>query len=215
MDTGEGRTRREALGQGVRIGLAGAVGAALVPGSAPAAGSTTTATAAGSRGDPPVPEPVRVQRLLSVELLLLFSYQHVLAGPVLGARAVRALTPLRSQEEEHVRALRTRLGKLGGTAAQPPRSIAEANRDLAHRTVTGRLGQLQGDKDALRLLLSVEKVVVGAYFVALTTLHDPSLITLVAEMMANDAQHEAVIGELLYDGDATKAVPSGLVQGVQ
>jgi hypothetical protein len=74
---------------------------------------------------------------------------------------------------------------------------------------------LRGDKDALRLLLSVEKVAVGAYFVALTTLQDGSLIMLVAEMMASDAQHEAVIGELLYEGDATKAVPSGLVQGVQ
>jgi hypothetical protein len=214
VDTGEASTRREALGYGVRIGLAGAAGAALAPGAALAAGTTTTGTA-GPRSDPPVPEPVRVQRLLSIELLLLFAYRHVLAGSLLSPPAVRALAPLRAHEEAHVRALRARLRQLGGTDPQPPRSVAQANRDLAHRTVTERIGQLRGDKDALRLLLSVEKVVVGAYFVALTTLQDRSLITLVAEMMASDAQHEAVIGELLYDGDATKAVPSGLVQGVQ
>ena len=38
---------------------------------------------------------------------------------------------------------------------------------------------------------------------------------LVAQIMANDAQHEALIGELLYPGDTQKAVPYGLVQGVQ
>ena len=38
---------------------------------------------------------------------------------------------------------------------------------------------------------------------------------LAAQIMANDAQHEALIGELLYPGDTPNAVPYGLVQGVQ
>ena len=79
----------------------------------------------------------------------------------------------------------------------------------------GRLDQLQGSKDALYLLLAVERVAVGAYFVALAKLENPPLMTLAAEIMANDAQHEALIGELLYDGKAAQAVPYGLVQGVQ
>ena len=38
---------------------------------------------------------------------------------------------------------------------------------------------------------------------------------LVAQIMANDAQHEALLGELLYPGQTGNAVPYGLVQGVQ
>jgi hypothetical protein len=212
VDAAQGSTRREALGSGVAAGLAGIL---LVPGTALGAGTATTGTATSSESAPPVPEPVRVHRLISVELLLLFCYEQVLAGSTLGSRAVRALTPVRRHEQAHVRALEARLKKLGGTAPPAPRDVAAANRDLGHRSVTERLGQLRGEKDALRLLLSVERVAVGAYFVALMTLRDRSLITLVAEMMASDAQHEAVIGELLYHGKAADAVPSGLVQGVQ
>lgn len=191
-------------------------GSALLPGSARAAGkTTTTATVQTYATPPPIPEPVRVHRLIGVELLLLFCYQEVLAGSLLSPRSARALVPQRRQEQAHVRALENRLEKLGGTGPPPPRDVAQADRDLAHRNVTERLGQLQGEKDALRLLLSVERVAVGAYFVALTALQNRSLITLVAEMMANDAQHEALIGDLLYHGDAADAVPSGLVQGVQ
>jgi hypothetical protein len=81
--------------------------------------------------------------------------------------------------------------------------------------VAGRLGQLKNTKDALYLLLAMERVTVGAYFVALTKLDDRSLITLAAEIMANDAQHEAIIGQLLYKGNIPQSVPYGLVQGVQ
>ena len=104
---------------------------------------------------------------------------------------------------------------LGGTAPMPPAGIKAADHDLAGRSVRGRLGQLRGRHDALGLLLAVERVVVGAYFVALITLEEPRLITLATQIMAADAQHEAMIGELLYAGNAQMAVPYGLVQGVQ
>jgi ferritin-like protein len=193
-------TRRELLAYGA--GIAGA--AMLVPASALAAGGGAAESQA-----------VRVQRLMSVELLMLYTYRQVIASSLLSPSARRALAPLRANEEAHVRALGMRLSALGGSAPAPPDSVAEANQDLAHREVSGRLGQLKGAKDALRLLLAVERVTVGAYFVALTKLEDPGLITLAAEIMANDAQHEAIIGELLYPGKAGQAVPYGLVQGVQ
>ena len=98
---------------------------------------------------------------------------------------------------------------------QPPASVADANRDLARRHVIARLGQLHGAPDALGLLFAVERVTVGVYFVALTKLAEPGLIRLVAEIMANDAQHEAILGELLYHGNVQQAVPYGLIQGVQ
>jgi hypothetical protein len=199
---GQATTRRDLLAFGV-----GAAGAALLaPASVLAAGAATVASE---------PEARRVRRLLSVELLMLYTYQQVLASSLLSAPARRALAPLRANEEVHVRTLHAHLAALGGVAPEPPGSVSQADKDLAHRDVSGRLGQLKGAKDALGLLLAVERVTVGAYYVALIRLEDPTLITLAAEIMANDAQHEALIGELLYDGKAAQAVPYGLVQGVQ
>lgn len=158
----------------------------------------------------------RLKRLLSVEQLVLYSYRHVLASTVLGPAARRALAPIPGYEQAHVRALQIQLAaRRGGKGPPPPASDAEANRYLARRRVSGRLGQLQGERDALHTLLAVERVVVGAYFVALLGMEDHGLIVLATQIMASDAQHEAVLGGQLHPSDIPDAVPYGLVQGVQ
>ncbi len=197
-------TRRELL-----IAGAGAAAAATL-GDAVAAGAAHASSAPHGES-----EAMHVYRLLSVELLMLFIYDHIIASPLLSAPTRRALVPLRAHEEAHVRALAARLAALGGVPPSPPANVAAADIDLARRRVKGRLGQLRGEQDALRLLLAAERVVVGAYFVALMKLESRQLIVLAAQIMANDAQHEALIGELLYPGVTPKAVPFGLVQGVQ
>jgi hypothetical protein len=194
------QTRRELL----RGGVAGAGGALLAAASARAAPSTHEPT-----------ETVRLQRLVRLELLLLFCYRHVLASPVLTPRARRTLTPFIVHEQAHVGALAQQLRAVGGAIPRPPASVAAANRDLAHRNVAGRLGQLRGDHDAVRLLLRMEQVTIGAYFVALLKLQDAGLIELVAQIMANEAQHDAMLALLLPPNKLGNAVPYGLVQGLQ
>jgi hypothetical protein len=193
------RTRRELL-------LTGAAGALLAPAAARAAGPSVSA--ATSDAD-------RLRRLISVELLLLFCYRHVLDSSVLQPPARRALAPVPAQEEAHIQALERRLTARGGQAPPPPAGIAEANRYLGHRGVGGRLGQLKGEPDALSLLETLEQVVVGAYFVAMIKLEDPQLVVLAAQIMANDAQHEAVVRLQFPKGSPQEAVPYGLVQGLQ
>jgi len=203
MERGQSTTRRQLLAGGAGVGMAGM---ALL-GSASALAATTKGA--------PTTEPQRIQRLLSVELLLVYCYQQVIASSLLRPAQRRALLPLRANEEAHVRALDRALKQLGGAQPPAPHTLAEANQDLSHRKIGGRLGELKNTKDALYLLLSAERVAVGAYFVALAKLESRSLITLSAEIMANDAQHEALIGELLNNGKTAEAVPYGLVQGVQ
>jgi hypothetical protein len=205
----ETTTRRELLLAG-----AGAAAAATVVRAGSASAATGTATAPAD-GGPPETESSLVYKLLSAELLVLYTYDHILRGSILPVTDRRALAPLRAQEQAHVHALRAKLASLRATGPPAPASVAAADADLAHRDVKGRLGQLQGPQDALRLLVAVERVVVGAYFVALTKLEDRHLIALVIQMMANDAQHEALVGELMYPSDPHKAVPFGLVQGAQ
>jgi Ferritin-like domain len=163
----------------------------------------------------PATEPERIARLLSVEMLSVYIYEHVISSSLVHPATGRALSSLRDNDQAHVKALRATLRRLGGPAPSGPASVAEANKALAHRKVGGRLGQLKNSKDALFLLLGVERVAVGAYFVALAKLRTHSLMTLAAQIMANDAQHEAMIGELLYPKRPGVAVPYGLVQGVQ
>jgi hypothetical protein len=195
-------TRRELL---LAVG-AGAGGALLAPGAAEAAGRAPAA---------PIPVPERLQRLMRLELLLLFCYEHVLASPILSPRARRTLTPFVEHERAHIRALAGQLHARGAMVPPGPADVSAANRDLAHRKVGGRLGQLRGDLDAVRLLLTTEQVTIGAYFVALRTLQDPALIELACQIMANEAQHDAMLGLLLPPGKLGAAVPYGLVQGLQ
>jgi hypothetical protein len=207
IDAPVGLTRRQVVARG----LGGASVAGLGVTTAGLGSAASAAAAAGAA----IVDADRLRRLVSVELLLLYCYEQILAGPLLRPRARRLLSPLVGHEEAHVRALSAHLAALGGNAPSPPRSVRVADHDLARRGVGGRLGQLRGGRDALFLLLAVEQVVVGAYFVALTKLGDPRLITLAAQIMASDAQHEALIGEAIHPGDAQKDVPSGLVQGIQ
>lgn len=180
-----------------------------------AAGTAATVSVAPALAAVPLSDADRLRRLISVELLMLYCYERVLQGPLLDPRARRLIEPLPAHENAHIRALTVRLAALGGTPPPPPESDKQADRNLARRGVVGRLGQLNGEHDALHLLLAVEEVVVGAYFVALTKLDDLRLVSLATQIMASDAQHEALVGEALYPGDAQKAVPSGLVQGRQ
>ncbi len=198
-----GPTRRELLG----AGAAGAAGLLALPTAAAADTSTTS--------EPPFSETDRLQRLIRLELLLLYCYRHVLGSSILDPRAQHALAPFEGHEQAHIDALETRLKARGGTIPAGPGSIRDANRDLAHRSIGGRLGQLKGPTDALFLLLTLEQVTIGAYFVALTKLNDAELITLVCQIMANEAQHDAVIGLSLPKAKPGSAVPYGLVQGLQ
>lgn len=195
-------TRRELL-------ASGAAGVALV--------SPAGALAAGTVLPRPDPPDERLRRLLSVELLLDYCYEHVLAGTLLtpGARLVAQLQA--GHERAHIDALKLELTRLSPSGAIPvaPTDVAAANRRLARRNATGRLGQLQGERDALYLLLEVERVVTGAYFVALLKLEDPRLIALAISIMSAEAQHQALIGDLLNPGDAQQSVPYGLIQGTQ
>ena len=147
---------------------------------------------------------------------MLYCYEQVLGSSLLGPRERRAIaTAAGTRAGTHIHALELQLAAYGATAPRPPESVAEADRRLAHRKVPGRLGQLKGAHDAIRLLLSLERVTVGAYFVALTKVESQPLIVLIAQIMAADAQHEAILGLQLPPYKPAAAVPYGLVQGVQ
>ncbi len=206
----EPQTRRQLL----RGAAARTASAALAAAAAPGAGGVAPASAAVAV--PAASATIdRLQRLVRVELLLEYCYRQVLSSTILRPDARRAIAPFEGHVEAHVAALEARLAARGATLPPGPASVSQANRFLARRRVGGRLGHLRGDQDALRLLLSMEQVVIGAHFVALLKLSEPALVELSAQIMATGAQHDAVLRLLLPPHKLGSAAPYGLVQGVQ
>ena len=65
------------------------------------------------------------------------------------------------------------------------------------------------------MLLTLEQVTIGAYFVALTKLQDAELVRLACEIMGNEAQHDAMIGLSMPKATTGVGRPVRAVQGLQ
>jgi hypothetical protein len=148
---------------------------------------------------------------LRTQLLALACDEAVLAGSSSPAGAARTLVlTLRDHARAHVGALRA-AGARGGT----PPSGASLERALARQEIPGRPGHLRGERDGLNLLLDVERVAIGAAYLALGAVHAPPTSTLLAQLMASGAQHEAALHEALHPGDVAGAIRYGIVQGTR
>jgi hypothetical protein len=198
-------TRRELLAAGAVAGAA----ALATPGLLPA----VAAGASGGGPSPPTDDAAHLERVLSMAVLGAYVYRQVFAEGVLSQSQRRALDGFAEQEQAHVVALRQAAGA-AGAPVRPPSSLDVANKDLAHRGIGGRLGQLQGSDDALDLLVSVERSSIGSCYVALLGLTGSAAIVLVASIMANDAQHEAVVTLQRPTLTLALAAPFPLVSGV-
>jgi hypothetical protein len=168
----------------------------------------SAASAAGQSDDGSV-----MHSALSVELLVVFVYQHVLAGGTLGPTAAALARDVLGHETVHVRTVAAALRRLGGTAPPPPVSVAQADRRLSARNASGRLAAVHTELDALRLLYDVESISIGSYYEALPKLADPALVQVAAEIMGAEAQHASAIGGLLHPGKWDRVVPVASVQG--
>ena len=116
-----------------------------------------------------------LERMLSIELLLLFAYEHVLGSAILPAGARRELAPVLAHEHAHVAALRA----AGQPAGRPaPRLRRRASRPPTGTSPAARSpagwDSCRARPDALFLLRALERVTVGVYFVALRELRDPT-----------------------------------------
>jgi hypothetical protein len=136
--------------------------------------------------------------------------------PLRGANpATRALLArVEDQNRAHAAATGAALRRRGARPAPVPRSDAAVNTELDRHLIPGRLGALRGVDDALTLLVDVERAVIGAAYVALSQISEGGLALLVAQMMACDAQHEALLEQARHPGAVAAAIPYGVVEGI-
>src|SRR5438046_1304546 len=106
------------------------------------------------------PDADVVGSLLMLEQALSFAYRHVPRSTPLVAEFAR-------QEREHARILEVAARKLG---VAPPQSGGEEA--LAKLRLPKSIGDVHSETEALDLLLELEDVAVGAYFVAVKQLAD-------------------------------------------
>ena len=188
-------TRRELARLGISAGVAGAALDAV-------AATAETDSAAQL-----------LASIVMVELLAVFAYEQVLSSGALSARGEQLARQFLGHEQRHVAALTEALGKLGEAPPAGPTSAAQAGDELSARGGSGSFSGLHAEDDCLRLLVSVEEVVAGAYFVGFSRLSDPTLLRTAAEIMGAEAQHLTLLNDLLHHGDVKQAVPGAFVEG--
>ncbi len=199
-----GLTRRQLLRTGIATGAASTLPAVAVLADPAAAAATTTAKM-----------PTQAQALaaaLRVEQLAVFAYQHAIANPQLRSEASSVATAFLVQEQAHLAALVAEAAGAGVAPVPPPVDVAAADKELATLHVDG-LSSVHSEKDLLKLLIAVEELSEGTYYVALGAMDSPALLTTAAEIWANEAQHATALRTLLYPDDIKKTVPSGFAEG--
>src|SRR5205814_6454552 len=128
------------------------------------------------------------------------------------AAAAFARTML-GHERAHTRVLSLELRRFAIAPPPAPATATDVDAALAERHVSRRITKLRSEKDALRLLHDVETVAEAAYFKGIAKLRDPRLQLLSAEIMASEAQHEAVLSQLLNPTKIAKALPDAFIEG--
>lgn len=191
------------LSRALAGGASACAGAALVPLTGP-----MDALAAA-----PVTEAKLVQGLLAAELLATAVYERVLATGLLSARSAAVAHQLLSHEHAHAAALEPELRSLGAAAPPAPADSQAIDNALSAHHVSRSVSGLKHERDCLDLLLDLENLMEGAYYAAMSKLNHPRLVQLGAQILASEAQHYALLGELRRHKDFSRAVPYAFVEG--
>jgi Ferritin-like domain len=192
-------TRRELLSGAIAGAGLGSLAVAVL--QAPDA-----VAAAESEGD-------LLHAILSIELLVVFCYQQALRSETLAPEAEPAIRHLLGHEHTHVAVMTGELEALGQVPPSGPDSVAAADAELDVLHASGSLASLHSEQDCLRLLEGAEQLAQGAYYTSISKLSDPRLARICASILAAEAQHYTVLGDLLHPGEIDKSVPGPFVEG--
>jgi len=154
-----------------------------------------------------------IRAILSVELLVVFSYEQVLSSGKLSADTEHVVRQLLDHEHTHVDVLSADLEELGQAPPDPPASVTAADAELSVLHGSAKLASLNSEEDCLRLLEQVESLVQGAYYVSMSKFADVKLARTCASILGAEAQHYTALAGLLHPGDINKAVPGAFVEG--
>lgn len=149
---------------------------------------------AGTRGDAGA-----LRAMIRAEQVLIVTYEQLLGGGALTSAAGHLATEFLGHERAHLQALRGQLGR--HDLPRVPRGL-------------GSLAALSA-RQGVRLLVEIERAALSVYYTELARISDAELAGTAATIMANEAQHAAVLLELLSPGNVARAVPTAFVDGTR
>lgn len=186
--------------------IAGGVGA----GTAAAA----AALAAGARADAPPPDDATLlTKALQFERLSVLAYEHLIPLPALTGHERRVLRELVHQDRAHVKALQDAMSIRGMALPGAPAGPAPVDQVLSAKGMAARLATATTLKAAVQLLLDIEALTEGGYYMVIRDISDPGLAQHAAQVLANEAQHSMLLSELVSP-DIKVSVPNWYVTGV-
>jgi hypothetical protein len=154
-----------------------------------------------------------IRAILTVELLVVFSYEQVLRSGRLTPDSEHVIRQLLDHEHTHVDVMSADLEELGQQPPDPPASVTAADAELSVLHGSARLASLNSEEDCLRLLEQLDSLVQGAYYVSMSKFADVKLARTCASILGAEAQHYTALAGLLHPGDINKAVPGAFVEG--
>jgi rubrerythrin len=182
-------TRRASAHRALALG-----GAALAAGSVPALLRARGAFAKTR-------DAAVLTELIELEQRAEVAYRSLAGTDLLDQEIREAADLFADQEHEHVEALTAALEDLGGRAPkEPPAGDVEG------------LSELDGQEDALRFLVDLENEAIAAFADAAAELRASDLLKTGAQIVANDAQHLAVLRQQLGEDPAPGAFEDGSAQ---
>ncbi|MHB8694552.1 MAG: ferritin-like domain-containing protein [Solirubrobacteraceae bacterium] len=200
----EPRSRRRLLADGARLAAAGAAGGAL---------SSACAAGAETRKKPPPSDAMLVAQLIVLERVMQDVYGRAITSGQLDSGGLALAHEVLGHERIHESELRRQLRLLSGTALPVPRSTKELEKELAKHHTKVALDRHRSGRGWLKLLVDVEDVLERNYHTAISILRSSSLLTLASEILASEAQHSALLGDLLSPRNVQKALPNAFING--
>jgi hypothetical protein len=203
--TGDGVSRRWS-----RRGLLAGVGLSVLGARTATAAAQMTSTTATN----PIPtDAMLIAGLLQVEGQVADVYARAIASGALTGAGLSLAREVLSHERAHTVALRRELRALGGSELPLPGTAKALEGALATHHVTVNLGAARTGRHWLKLLADVEDVLERNYHLAISELRRPALMTLCAEILGSEAQHSALLGEMLSPRNVQKALPNAFING--
>ena len=141
------------------------------------------------------------------------AYTALIPLPALSAHERRVLRTLLRQDRAHVRALEAEMTARGIALPPAPSGSAALDQALSAKGMSVTLAGVKTLKQTVQLLLDIEALTQGGYYLIIRDASDPALALHAAQVLANEAQHSTLLTELV-DPEITQTVPGWYVTGV-
>jgi len=177
-------------------------------------GAATLLGAYPARADAPFPDDATLlTKALEYERLSVVAYEQLSGLTTLTAHERRVLRALLRQDRSHVRALQDIITARGLALAPAPTGPQAVDQALSAKGMSGTLAAATTIKQAVQLLLDIEALTQGGYYMIIRDISEPAVAQRAAQILANEAQHAMLLTELVST-QITETVPGWYVTGV-